>query len=218
MRPVKSPPGSVRAERATLTERRILTAARSLFAERGYGATTLRQIADEAGVAVQTVYAVHRSKPNILRALRESVRDDPDADQAYRMALVEQDPGHALDLFARSIRMRWTAGADIVTTHVEAASVDAEVRAELATVLEARQAGIAQLARSLAALARDLGDVARIASIIDVLTLPEPYRALTEVHGWSPDAYERWLAMTLRASILDSRPGSSAGRHHRTHR
>lgn len=218
MRPVKSPPGSVRAERATLTERRILTAARSLFAEHGYGATTLRQVADEAGVAVQTVYAVHRSKPNILRALRESVRDDPDADQAYRTALAEQDPGRALDLFARSIRLRWAAGADIVTTHVEAASVDPEVRAELATVLEARQAGIAQLARSVTAVARDMGDATRIASIIDALTLPEPYRALIEVHGWSPDAYERWLALTLRASILDSGSGPSADRHRRTRR
>lgn len=202
MRPVKSPPGSVRAERAAETERRIVSAARALFAARGYGATTLRDIADEAGTAVQTLYAVYGSKPNILRALRESVRDDPDADEAYRLAVAEGEPARALDLFARSIRLRWAAGADIVTTHVEAASVDAQVRAELTEVLEGRRMGIGRLARSLAGGASVMGNADRIAAVIDALTLPEVYRDLAELHGWSPDAYERWLAATLRASLL----------------
>jgi AcrR family transcriptional regulator len=210
MRPVKSPPGSVRAERAAQTQRRILAAARVLFSRRGYGATTLREVADEAGIAVQTVYAVYGSKPNILRALRDSVRDDPDADEAYRDALAERDPARALELFARSIRLRWAVGSDIVTAHVEAASVDPEVRAELAMVLEGRRSGIAGLARSLAGITQDTGDADHIASIMDALTLPEPYRALTEVHGWSPDAYERWLATTLQASLLTSGRGRRA--------
>lgn len=79
MRDVKSPAGSLRAEQAALTTRRILEAARRGFADAGYAATTLREIASEAGVAVQTVYAVFGSKANILRALRESVTRSPRA-------------------------------------------------------------------------------------------------------------------------------------------
>ncbi len=57
---------------AEVTRRRIVAAARVLFARDGYGATTLRGIATEAGVAVQTVYAVYGSKAGTLAALLDS--------------------------------------------------------------------------------------------------------------------------------------------------
>ncbi|HEY6013057.1 MAG TPA: helix-turn-helix domain-containing protein, partial [Candidatus Limnocylindrales bacterium] len=96
MRDVKSPAGSLRAERAAVTRRRILEAARRRFADAGYGATTLREIAVAAGVAVQTVYAVFGSKASILRALRESVVDDPAAAEAYGAAIASTDVRDAL--------------------------------------------------------------------------------------------------------------------------
>ena len=77
MKDVKSPAGSLRAERATITRNRIARAARILFTDRGYGATTLVAIAAEAGVAVQTVYAVYGSKANILRTLLQALVSDP---------------------------------------------------------------------------------------------------------------------------------------------
>ena len=51
-RPYRSPR---RREQAEETRRRILAAARRLFVARGYGGTTMETIADDAGVAVQTV-------------------------------------------------------------------------------------------------------------------------------------------------------------------
>ena len=102
MRDVKSPVGSLRAEQAAVTTRRILEAARRRFGDAGYAATTLREIASEAGVAVQTVYAVFGSKANILRALRESVVTDPAASEAYAAALAATNLDEALGSFARS--------------------------------------------------------------------------------------------------------------------
>lgn len=197
MKAVKSPAGSVRAEQAAVTRRRIEDAARRLFVLQGYGTTTLRQIADAAGVAVQTLYAVYESKANLLRALAETVRDDPEADAAYGLALAEPDRDRALALFARSIRLRWQTGHDLFTTHVEAASVDLDVRDDLATLLKGRRWGIARLARSLVDASPVLGDAARVAAIIDALTLPELYAELAGVHGWTADDYERWLAAGL---------------------
>ena len=43
-----------RAARTRATRRRIVDAAAELFIERGYGVTTLEQIAARAGVAVQS--------------------------------------------------------------------------------------------------------------------------------------------------------------------
>ena len=82
-----NPRPSLRAEQAAVTRRRIADAARLLFVRDGYGATTLQAIADEAGVAVQTVYAVYRSKPGILRELRDSIVFLPDAEERYREAM-----------------------------------------------------------------------------------------------------------------------------------
>ena len=63
---------SHRQRQALWTRRLIVDAARELFLERGYAATTMDAIAKEAGVAVSTVYAIYKNKRNILRAIREA--------------------------------------------------------------------------------------------------------------------------------------------------
>lgn len=201
MATVKSPPGSLRAERAAVTRRRIAEAARGLFATRGYGATTLREIAVAAGVAVQTVYAVFGSKANILRQLRESLVTDPAADAAFGAALGASSPSRALDLFARSIRLRWETGQDIVAIHKEAALADSTIRAEVEAVLSARRHGIGRLARALVTLEPSPHE-RQVVAVIDALTLPEIYAELVGTHRWSADAYETWLADALRRLVL----------------
>jgi AcrR family transcriptional regulator len=209
MKGVKSRVGSLRADRAELTRRRIEASARALFARRGYAATTLREIADAAGVAVQSVYAIYGSKAGILRALRESVRDDPEAAAAFARTVDAPDAAAALRAFARSIRLRWERGGDIAAIHAAAAAADPEVRAELEAVLAVRRRGIGGLARAIMELDPPLGDATRIAAIADALTLPEVYAELTSVHGWTPDAYEAWLSIALRREILGLDPASS---------
>ena len=204
---VKGPGGagdrpSLRAERAAVTRRRILAAARHRFSSDGYGATTLQAVAVEAGVAVQTVYAVYGSKAGILRELREALVGQPEAERLYGAAIQTADPDEALTLFARSIRVRWEAGADIVRIHAEAAASDSTLRAEVRLVLSGRRQGIARLVETLrASLVEDL-DVDRAGAIVDALTLPEVYLELTGPAGWSADAYEAWLGSGLRRELL----------------
>jgi AcrR family transcriptional regulator len=59
--------GTRRAEQARATRHRIIDQAARLFAEQGYAATTLEQIAAAADVAVQTVYFHFRNKATVLR-------------------------------------------------------------------------------------------------------------------------------------------------------
>ena len=209
MRDVKSPAGSLRAEQAAVTTRRILDAARKGFADVGYAATTFREIASEAGVAVQTVYAVFGSKANILRALRESVVTDPAAAVAYEAALAATDLDEALGSFARSIRLRWEAGHDIVMINVKAAAADPEIRAEVTAANAMRSSGIARLARRLGELESGL-DPRRVEALLDALTLTSVYEQLVSNHAWSSDDYESWLVGALRSNVRDSAVRSRA--------
>ena len=194
---------TLRAERAEVTRIRIATAARHLFARDGYGATTLRGVAAEAGVAVQTVYAVYGSKAGILGALREGAVQQPEAEAALRDAMREETPAGRLGLFARSIRRRWEIAGDVVAINHDASMSDPSIRPEVEAVMAIRRNGIAGLARSLEAHYEPPMDVARAAAILDALTLPEVYAELVDVQGWTPDQFEAWLAATLRDQLLE---------------
>src|SRR4051812_49137479 len=65
-RSYKSP---IREEHAARTRARILDAAGQLFEEQGYARSSIRAIADTAGVAPDTVYAVFGTKARVLTAL-----------------------------------------------------------------------------------------------------------------------------------------------------
>ena len=196
------PKPSLRESRAAVTRERIIGAARGLFRSHGYATTTLIEIAAEAGVAVQTVYAVYGSKAGILRALRGTVRDQPEAEALYVEALAKRRGTRKLELFARSIRSRWGYGADIVLIDRDAATADRAIRDEVESILAMRRAGIGRLVASFDRLPGTGGDAGRATAIIDALTLPEVYVELVDVQGWTPDAYEAWLARVLKQQLI----------------
>ena len=194
---------TLRDERAQVTRRRIAAAGRRLFLRDGYAATTLAGIATEAGVAVQTVYAVYGSKAGILGALRESAMNQPEAEALYRQAMAEPSPRRRLELFAGSIRRRWEFSGDVVKIDRDAGTADPAIRAGLSATLARRRAGIAALAVALGTHLRPGVDVERATAVLDALTLPDVYAELVGVHRWTSDAYESWLAATLVHELLD---------------
>lgn len=201
---VKTPPAerrpTLREERAALTRRRILEAARRLFFLDGYAATTLKAIAAEAGVAVQTVYAVYGSKAAILAELRALVVSLPEADALVRQALAERTLAGRMRMLAASIRARWEAGGDIVAVNQDAAMVDPLIRDQVEATLERRRAGIRWFVGSLEEVVEAI-DVERAAAVVDALTLYDVYAALVLVHGWTGDEYEAWLGERLTDAV-----------------
>ena len=100
---------TVRQEQAAQTRRRILDAAWSRFESAGYARTTIREIASEADVAVDTVYATFGTKARILTALIDA-RLNPGDDRVNVMERAEAqavreetDPRRQIQLFARDI-------------------------------------------------------------------------------------------------------------------
>ena len=207
-RPDRESRPTLRQEQAVVTRTRILAAARQLFFRDGYSATTLKAIAAEAGVAVQTVYAVFGSKAAILTELRWIVVDLPQADAARLEAMRASTAAERVSRFAHSIRVRWELAGDIVQINLDAARTDPSLKADIRPAEARRQAGIAAFVR---ALADDLDlplDVSRAAATVDALTMYHLYAQLVGVHGWSADAYQEWLREQLVAGLGPTPPAA----------
>src|SRR3712207_9424804 len=85
-----------RAEQARATRRRIIAAASSQFVAHGYGAPLLDQVAEQAGVAVQTVYFHFGNKRTLLKEALDvaAVGDDEPIPLLERpwVAEIRQEP------------------------------------------------------------------------------------------------------------------------------
>src|SRR5687768_10648820 len=87
---------SRRALQADATRAEILATARRLFAERGFGATSVADIAREAGVAVPTVYKSAGGKQAILQALVDAVDEEGGVPQGRAAVFAAPDAAGTL--------------------------------------------------------------------------------------------------------------------------
>ena len=191
-----------RQRQALWTRRLIVDAARKLFLEGGYTATTMEAIAKEADVAVSTVYAVYKNKRAILRAIREAWHEQTLAREINEEASRQPDPERRLEMVAHASRRQWESGGALVAIYQGAAAADSEAAAELREALQGRRVALIRIVGGMeAALHPDLNP-ARAAAILRALCRAEVYRELVEESGWSPDEYETWLLETLKGQLL----------------
>ena len=213
--PVKPRPydSSNRARQARETRRRIVEAAALLFVQEGYSATSIRAIAETAGVAVPTVYASLRSKANILRAVVElTVRGDdaaaPLSSRAeWRQMEREHAPREQLALFAHLHREICEREAAVFAQLEAAAGADPEATQLLAEHDQLRYQTQSRLARRLhrRRQLRPGLSARQAADTIWTLASERTYLALVRDRGWKAENYERWLAEQLVAGLLPQR-------------
>jgi TetR/AcrR family transcriptional regulator, regulator of autoinduction and epiphytic fitness len=196
--------------RTRLARRAVVDAARSLFLERGYPATTIDAISEHSDVPPATVYRLFSGKLGILTAVLDTSIAGDDDDTAVQdrpevaMLLAEPDPRKQLAGFARINVAINTRSADVYRILASAAGSDAEAAALLAEYTRRRDTGQGQIAGLLAreqALRPDLTE-RDAADIIHALMSPELYRMLVIERGWTPGRYGKWLAETLDAQLL----------------
>ncbi len=193
-----------RQRQALATQTLIIDTSRDLFLEQGYGVTTIEAIAEKAGVAVSTIYAIFKSKRGILRAIRQAWHETSGQADIYKNALAQPDGKTRFELAAHATRRQWETGAAMTAIYRSAAAVDAEAAAELQESLQGRQAHLDQFIATSATLLRPDLTQPQAAAIFRALTLAEVYRELVEREGWSPAAYEQWLAQILQQQLLPS--------------
>ena len=189
-----------RQEQAATTRREILVAAERLFERQGFAATTVAEIATEAGVAVKTVYLAFETKSGILRALWNSLLRGGDDDvpvaaqEWYREAVEEPDPERQLRLNARNSRAAKLRIGAVLEVIRGAASGDEEIDAlwnRIQTEYHANQAALVKSLDEKGALRPDL-DVDRATDILWTVNHPNIWRLLVGERGWSPEEYEQW--------------------------
>lgn len=208
MAPVKHSPSS-RAERARQNRKRMLDSARQLFVSQGYPDTTMAQIAERAGVAVQTLYYTFKTKGKLLIEISETLgaAGDPvpvpqrawfqemmSSDSAQRLLALDVEHGTAI--YDRVCEI-WPA--------LRAAASDPDVADYWVQIgTGRRRAHRAQAARiaELGALKSGLS-IEQATDLIFLIGGHPPYRSLVQDAGWPIVEYRAWLFTTLVRQLLD---------------
>ncbi|WP_147943942.1 TetR/AcrR family transcriptional regulator [Microbispora sp. CSR-4] len=207
METVKRP--DKRAERSRRTREKVIQAARELFVAQGYGATSLQEVADRAGVAVQTVYFVFGNK----RALFKEVVDTSIAGDTEPVAVMDRE-------WFRAACAEPTAAGQ-VRAHVRGTSEILGRVAPLMPMIESARAADPQIAaqwpdgsdpryivqRAAAeALSGKPGvrpgvSAETAADLLFCLLSPDLYLLFVRDRGWSQDQWEEWACATLTAQL-----------------
>lgn len=199
---------AVRDEQAARTRARILDAASELFVERGYARTTMKDIADLAGVARDTVHAVFGGKARVLTALIDArlvpdgsvanVTQRPDA-QTIRDEL---DQRRQIKLFAAFICALSTRLRPVFEILRTASAVEPEMAHVFGEMDRFRMDNMQTYAKWIAARGPLRVSTERAAEIIWALASPDVGRMLCDELGWTEAQHADWLADTLARSLL----------------
>jgi AcrR family transcriptional regulator len=190
-----------RAEQAAATRRAILDSARQLFVHYGYAKTTVEQIAVQAGVAVDTIYASIGRKPALLRELVETAisgRDHPIPARQREYVLQMKaavDARVSIEIYAAAITEIQQRMAPVFRALRDAAVSDDSCAALWREISERRARNMRDLAaglRSTGQLRLDLSDE-QVADIIWSMNAAEYWDLLVIQRGWTPEQFRIWL-------------------------
>jgi AcrR family transcriptional regulator len=199
---------TVREEQAARTRTRILDAASKLFLERGYGQTTMMDIAAQADVARDTVHAIFGSKARMLTALIDlrlvpdgavtNVTQRPDA----RAIRNELDQRKQIELFAKFIAGISTQLRPVYEILRTASAVEPEMVKVFDEMDRFRMKNMQTYAKWIAARGPLRVGTRRAGEIIWALTSPEVGRMFCDELGWTESQHARWLSDTLTRTLL----------------
>jgi AcrR family transcriptional regulator len=194
-------------EERRVTRLRVVEAARSLFLTRGYRATTMADVAREAGVALQSVYKAGQSKADLLHLVTDFAVAGDDHEvmllERPNVAAIahESSPERQVQMIADIIAGTMERLAPVWVAYREAAAVDAKAAANLVAAHQRRHDTFAGMIRMLPEhrlrqSPEESTDTAWAIGSIDVFLL---MRSLRE---WDAAHYSEWLSRTLVDLLL----------------
>jgi AcrR family transcriptional regulator len=197
-----------RDEYAEATRHAILRAARQLFAERGYFATKVDDIAALARVAPATVYAVSGGKQGLLHTLIEAQMTASTIAEAIARIQQLDDPAAIVRVVATTSRELREQFGDILRVLLSTAPHDKAASEHLAeAMVRYRKAFVPVVERllKLDALHADID----MQQAVDVFWFYFGFAGLFTLHddnGWSYDRCEHWLCDEASRALLRKRP------------
>lgn len=216
-RPYRSPR---REAQARATRLAVLEAARDLFVENGYVATSIRAVADRAEVGEQTVYRLFSDKATLLREVTLHAVAGGEVPSVARESDLKYRLDTASDAYARlSVVVEWLQEiydrglADLEEVITSAAAADPRV-AELARFADEQRDEDNRWIVTTILRDRPLPDGIEFEDVVDYLDAVENsfvYRRLVKERGWSPEKYAWWVERLVQRLFLDDTTRPPAG-------
>lgn len=196
----------LRSRAADATKARVLDGAKKLFMRRGIDGVTIAEIAEKAGVAPPTVYALFKSKEGILRALMRAAIFGPRFQAARARLDGVTDPVRLIGLSAQVARAIYDSeSAELGLLRGASAFSPAlrKLEQEFETLRFEMQEERVRLLFAQARQRKGLDlDAAR--RLLWMYTSRDIYRMLVQDGGWTPDQYQHWLSDTLLNALVDA--------------
>jgi len=201
-----------RRERARATRLRMMRAAYELFCERGYAGTTMADVAERAGVAVQTVYFTFHTKRDLLSGsydlavMGEADPLPPDVQPWYLAAAAEPGLGEAIRLIVEGIGEIERRTTPLDTVVRAAAQADPDSAAVWQRHEQLRHDGFERMLVDVLlpkASLRDHLDAERATVLLLMLLGHGVYQALVLDYGWSHEAWADWVARAIEELFVE---------------
>ncbi|MFI6677911.1 TetR/AcrR family transcriptional regulator [Kribbella sp. NPDC050470] len=188
---------SHRARQAQATKEQVARAARELFAEQGYVATTIAAISEAARIPAQTIYSAFGNKAAILKEISRIWIVEAETRRLAQESLAIADPAARLRAAAHWQTRQFETGVDVIRIYQEAARVDAEIAEQFERMLWAREQELEIYLKSFKGQLKP-----KALDLFIACTAAEIYRTLVLDRNWPVEDYERWLADTLVSQLL----------------
>ncbi|MFC9689177.1 TetR/AcrR family transcriptional regulator [Kribbella sp. NPDC056951] len=189
-----------RAAQAQETRAEIARTARELFVAHGWAATTVRDVAREAGVSVPTIYATYRNKTGLALALADAADLAADLPRLVE-ELAVAGPRDQLAAMAAYDRRLYERAGDVIQLVRDAGRTEPDLAN---TYADGRRR--ADEARHQVFTSWPPGtlrvDVPQALDIYAALCTIDVYNTLTIERAWSPDQVQTWWAETLPQLLL----------------
>jgi AcrR family transcriptional regulator len=176
-----------------------------MFNDKGWAATSMRELAAEAGVSVETVYSTFGSKADLLMAaLDVAVVGDTEP-----VPLDQRTAFSALGVGTRMERIRAAAmlitgihrrTAGVILALREAAASDADLDREMRNREQGRRSNVAAGMSMISGAPVTEHQADAMWAVVDIGL----YRMLTDLRGWTDEQYETWLADAIDR-LLDTK-------------
>src|SRR5918998_1836465 len=188
----------LRSQAADATKSRVLNSAKTLFARRGIDGVTMAEIAERAGVAASTVYALYKSKEGILRALMTAALFGSPFKEAQAKLEGVTNPVRLISLsahVARAIYERESSELGLIRGASAFSPALRKLEQEFENIRYEMQEERIRLLFAHSKQRRGL-EVDEARRVLWMYTSRDVYRMLVHEGGWTPDQYQRWLSDT----------------------
>ena len=203
-RPTRSYRSTLREQQAEHTKQLVAEAARAAFLERGWSGTSVRSVAQAAGVSQATVFNIYGSKAGLASSLVDAIDGPADVPRLLgELEAGDGDPRAQLRAMVDFDRRLFHGARDVIAVMLEGRREHPELGA---AYLEGRTRGDDARRRYFSSwpssTSRDGITVDHALDVYSVLCSAATYAVAVDERGWSPEQVEQWWFDTLAELLL----------------